>query len=60
MISVNCAGCFEAGSNLEILTVKKHRMRLDDAKEIIDALEGIGYHFSHFEGSLMVFKRGGE
>ncbi|AIY89931.1 hypothetical protein GACE_0883 [Geoglobus acetivorans] len=51
--------CNEYTEGFEVITVKKSRLTMDEAKEIIDALAGIGYRFSHFEGSLMYFTRGG-
>ncbi|WP_456478164.1 hypothetical protein [Geoglobus ahangari] len=51
--------CNSYDYSLEVLTVRKPKMSMEDAKEIIDALAGIGYRFSHFEGSLMYFFRGG-
>ena len=41
----------------DILTVKKPELKLHEAKDIIHALEQIGYQFQFFEGALMVFRR---
>ena len=41
----------------DILTVKKPELKLHEARDIIHALETIGYQFQFFEGALMVFRR---
>ncbi len=41
----------------DLLTVKKYSLKLHEAKDIIHALEQIGYQFQFFEGALMVFRR---
>jgi len=44
----------------EQLKLSKHELTMDEVKEFVELFEKLGYEFSHFEGGVMVFRRGDE